>query len=90
LVGKVNNIAEGGVMDVGDAFNNLPDDTRKIYVAMEIKLRMQHLTFEKRRLKSAYNKSVREIDAHMRNLQSSLGKLERELSATQPNADGIE
>jgi hypothetical protein len=75
-------------MNITDAFNNLPADVRKIYIAMEIKVRMQHLTFEKRRIKSAYNKSVREIDAHMRNLQSSLDKLECELSATQPTADG--
>jgi hypothetical protein len=66
-------------MSSSEMFNNLPFEIRKICCAVGIRERMQHLTFEKRRLKSAYNKSVREIDAHMRNLQSSLDQLENEL-----------
>ena len=58
-----------------DAYNALPDMDRKIGQAMEIKVRLQHLDFERDRLKSAYDRSLADIRAHEKNLLRSLDDL---------------
>jgi hypothetical protein len=55
-----------------EAFNALDDHARTIGVAMEIKVRLQHLQFERERLKKAYDRSLDDIRAHEKNLISSL------------------
>jgi hypothetical protein len=58
-----------------ESFNALDDHTRTIGVAMEIKVRLQHLQFERDRLKKAYDRSLFEIRQHERNLVDSLKRL---------------
>ncbi len=57
------------------AFNSLPDDVRRIGVASEIKTRLQHLHFERQRLKQAYDLSLSKIREHEKNLEASLRRL---------------
>jgi len=67
-----------------EQFNALPDDVRRIGAALESKLRIQHLEMEKDRLKRNYDRSVREINAHIANCEKHLLDLETELNAATP------
>jgi hypothetical protein len=58
-----------------DKFNELPTEIRTIGAAMECQTRIQHLKMEKRRLKSAYQKSCAEINDHLKNCEKNLNQL---------------
>ncbi len=55
-----------------DRFNSLPKETREILVVSGIKTRLQHLHFERERLKAAYRKSLLDIAGHEKNLMREL------------------
>lgn len=55
-----------------DAFNSQEDGHRHIGAALEIGVRLQHLHFERERLKAAHRKSLAEIASHEKNLISRL------------------
>lgn len=57
-------------------FNALPEDTRIIGVAMELKTRIQQLSMEKMRIKSNYLHALLQVDDHMNKCVKSLTKLE--------------
>lgn len=59
-----------------EKFNALPDEVRTIGAALEAKTRIQHLNFEKRRLKANYQKSCREINQHIKECERWLKELE--------------
>lgn len=58
-----------------DAYNDSLAINRTLGQAMEIKVRLQHLEFERMRLKSAYDRSLADILAHEKNLLRSLKDL---------------
>jgi predicted RNase H-like nuclease (RuvC/YqgF family) len=64
---------------VSELFNALPKRTRTIGAAMECQTRIQHLRFEKDRLKKRYQQSVKEINEHIRACDRALARLEKEL-----------
>jgi len=64
-----------------EKFNALPDDVRRIGAGLEAHLRIQHLNFEKDRLKKNYERSLREINAHITNCKEWLKRLESEHNA---------
>jgi len=72
------------------AFNALPDEVRTIGVATEIRTRLQHLMFERDRLKKAYDASLADIRSHERNLEASLRRLGYAPIATTPDAGARE
>lgn len=59
-----------------EKFNNLSLEHRTIGSALDSKLRIQHLNFEKQRLASAYQKSLKEINAHIKQCEISLKAIE--------------
>ena len=67
-------------IDWSEKFNNLSPEIRKIGIAHEAQLRIQHLNFEKMRLKKRYTQSVNEINSHIKNCESWLKELEKEES----------
>jgi len=60
-----------------DRFNALPKDIRTIGAAMEARTRIQHLGFEKDRLKKRYIQSLNEINAHLISCKKWLRELEK-------------
>lgn len=58
-----------------EAFNKLPANVRVFGQAIEIRVRLQHLYFERDRLKKAYERSLREIRQHEKNLHDSLKRI---------------
>jgi len=60
------------------AFNGMPLKVRKIFAAQESELRIQHLNFEKDRLKKRYRQSLAEINQHIANCEKSLAQLKGE------------
>ncbi len=58
-----------------DKFNALPEDVRTIGSAMEIQTRIQHLNFEKMRLKKRYAQSMLEINVHIKGCKKWLKEL---------------
>lgn len=58
-------------------FNALPPEIRTIGAAMQLRTRIQHLKFEKARLKRRYTQSVAEINDHIKNCEHSLRQLEK-------------
>jgi len=58
-----------------EAFNSSPDEVRKVGCAMDIQTRLQHLHFERQRLKEAYDSSLRKIREHEVNLLSDLRRM---------------
>ena len=65
-------------MNWTEKFNSQSEEVRTIGQAMELQTRIQHLNFEKDRLKSRYNQSVKEINDHIKNCEQSLERLSRE------------
>jgi len=63
-----------------EKFNALSPEIRKIGSASEAQLRIQHLNFEKARLKSRYSQSLAEINSHIKNCEKWLSDLEKELN----------
>lgn len=63
-----------------EKFNSLSPEIRKIGCASEAQLRIQHLNFEKARLKKRYNKSVAEINDHIKECERWLKDLEKDLT----------
>jgi ABC-type phosphate transport system auxiliary subunit len=61
-------------------FNELSLEHRKIGLAHEAQLRVQHLEMEKTRLKRRYEQSLKEINSHIKNCKETLEKLEMELT----------
>jgi len=57
-----------------DAFNALPPGIRHIGAMNEAELRIQHLKFEKDRLKKRHRQSFKEINDHIANVESFLAK----------------
>jgi hypothetical protein len=55
--------------DWSQEFNALPEHIRIIGAAMEVRTRIQHLNFEKDRLKRRYDQSMREINEHILNCE---------------------
>jgi len=62
--------------DWNQEFNDLPRDVRRIGQAMELQTRIQHLDFERDRLKKRYMQSCREIAEHRKNCERSLRGLD--------------
>ena len=62
-----------------EKFNALSPEIRTIGCAAEAQLRIQHLNFEKSRLKNRYDESIAEINEHIKNCERHLSKLEKEL-----------
>ena len=60
-------------------FNSLSPEIRAIGCACEFQLRIQHLIFEKDRLKRRYLQSVAEINSHIKKCESFLRDLEKEV-----------
>jgi hypothetical protein len=58
-----------------EAFNALPEETRRITCGTEVFVRLQHLQFERDRIKQAADFSLRKIDEHERNLLAWLKEL---------------
>jgi len=52
-----------------DKFNDLPIEIRHIGSMCEAEMRINQLKIEKSRLKKRYNKSVSEVNAHIKNLE---------------------
>lgn len=67
-------------MNWSEIFNNLSPEIRLIGCAMEAQLRIQHLKFEKDRLKKRYSQSLIEINEHIKNCEQQLKKLEKEIN----------
>lgn len=65
-----------------EKFNNLSPEIRKIGSASEAQLRIQHLNFEKGRLKKRYDQSIKEINDHIKNCEKWVKDLEKELLNT--------
>lgn len=63
----------------GDKYNALPIADRVIGSAMDCLTRIQHLNFEKDRLKRRYQQSIKEINDHIKNCERGLIELEKEL-----------
>ena len=55
-----------------EAFNALPFEIRTIAVAVSLEDQINVLRREKRRLKKRYKQSVKEINAHIKNLKHIL------------------
>lgn len=53
-------------------FNNLPLETRRVLIRQNCRLRIQHLLLEKDRLKSNYQRSLKEINEHIKNCEKGL------------------
>lgn len=66
-----------------ERFNALGPKIRIIGCAAEAKLRIQHLNFEKSRLKKRYDQSVAEINSHIKNCERHLADLEKEILTTE-------
>lgn len=66
-------------MKYSEKFNQLAPEIRKIGCAMEAQLRVQHLKLEKARLEKRHKQSIAEINAHIKNCEQTLKKLEEEL-----------
>lgn len=62
-----------------EKFNELSPEIRTIGAAAEAQLRIQHLNFEKSRLKKRYDQSIKEINDHIKNCERWLRDLEKEL-----------
>lgn len=63
-----------------EKFNKLSPEIRKIGCASEAQLRIQHLNFEKARLKTRYQSSIDEINRHIKNCEKHLIQLEGEIT----------
>ena len=59
-------------------FNQLSIEYRKIGVAHELAVRIQHLNIEKRRLKKRHTQSLKEINEYIKNCERELAKRENE------------
>jgi len=59
-----------------EKFNSLTPEIREIISCSETKLRIQHLNFEKTRLKKRYNQSLSEINDHIKNCEDWLNRFE--------------
>ncbi len=57
-----------------DEYNNLPADVRVITGRVYAQVRIQQLLFERDRLVSRHSKSLREVDEHIKTLQSHLDR----------------
>lgn len=55
-----------------EQFNKLPKEVRHIGAMCEAETRIQHLNFEKKRLKARYAQSIREINEHIANCEKWL------------------
>ena len=66
-------------IDWTEKFNNLSPEIRKIGSASEAQLRIQHLKFEKERIKKRTAQSIKEIDEHIKNCEKWLSDLEKEM-----------
>jgi hypothetical protein len=62
-----------------EKFNALSPEIRKIGSASEAQIRIQHLNFEKDRLRKRYAQSLREINEHIKNCEQWLKELEKEI-----------
>lgn len=60
-------------------FNDFPYEQRRIVSALDCRLRIQHLTLEKLRLKKRYNQSLSEINSHIKNCEDGFKQIEEEI-----------
>ncbi len=58
--------------DWSKKFNDLPKETRLIASAVSCQTNIQFLNFEKRRLKKRYSQSIKEINEHIKSIESWL------------------
>jgi len=56
--------------DWSKEFNELPKEVRQIAAAISNRENIQYLNFEKRRLKKHYTQSLKEINDHIKSLES--------------------
>lgn len=68
---------KGIKIDWNKKYNDLPYDVRVIGSVISCKLRIQHLNFEKDRLKKRYIQSIKEINLHIKNCENNLIDLEK-------------
>ena len=66
-------------IDWSKKFNALPKEIRIIGAAQEAKTRIQHLNFEKDRLKTSYRQSCAKINDHIKNCEKWLRDLAKEV-----------
>lgn len=57
-----------------EAFNALPDETRKIYSRLLLRVEVRLMETEKNRLKRRYNQSLKEINEKIKYMESELAK----------------
>ena len=69
-------------IDWNKKYNDLPNDIRVIVSAISCKLRIQHLNFEKDRVKKRYIQSIKEINSHIKNCENALIDLEKNYEKT--------
>jgi hypothetical protein len=69
-------------------FNALPREVRRIGQAMELRTRIQHLRFERERLKKRYDASIREIDEYICRCTESLKALDAPTSPAEALSGG--
>lgn len=55
-----------------DRYNQFPPDVRHVGAMLECELRIQHLIFEKKRLRARLKQSIKEIDDHIKYCQQTL------------------
>ena len=58
--------------DPSDIFNQQDYETRTLNCGLHMEIQIRCLEREKERLKNAYNKSLVEINAHIKNIKESL------------------
>ncbi len=56
--------------DWSNEYNKLPFEIRHIAAAVTCQTNIQYLNFEKQRLKQRYQQSLKEINEHIKNLES--------------------
>ena len=61
-----------------EEFNKLPKEIRLIGSALQAQTRIQHLRFEKERLKQRYFDSCREIAEHKKNIEKWLVSIDND------------
>ncbi len=71
---------DGGIMsrDWSAEYNEFPMEIRTICAGLHCNIRIQHLNYEKDRLKQRYYKSCAEINDHIKNLEQELLRMEKE------------
>lgn len=63
-----------------EKFNELPKETRHICAMVNLQTQLNQLEQEKRRITSAYRKSIAQVDALIGNLERTIKREEEEQS----------